>query len=66
MAVTRPGRCLSQIYVGPLSCAEAAAWLDDDTPVPPNGATLAQLYALRGDIAKVEHTEPSARVGFYL
>ena len=65
-AITRPGRCLSQIHVGPLSHAEATTWLEDGTPVPPNGATLAQLYALRGDIAKVEHTEPSASVGFYL
>jgi hypothetical protein len=65
-AITRPGRCLSQIHVGPLSYAEAAAWLEGDAPAPPNGATLAQLFALRGDIAKVEHTEQSSSFGFYL
>lgn len=53
-AVTRPGRCLSQIQVGRLSRVEAACWLGGgDAPaqvarhVGPDGATLAELFALR-------------------
>lgn len=46
-AVTRPGRCLARIEVGPLSYPEATAWLGHGTGVPPGGATLAELYALR-------------------
>jgi len=65
-AITRPGRCLSQIHVGPLSYAEARAWLGDGTPAPPDGATLAELYALRGDVTRVEHGETAPRMGFYL
>jgi hypothetical protein len=65
-AVTRPGRCLSQLHVGRLSFAEATEWIGDDRSVPSHGATLAELYALRGDIGKVEHTEPTPPMGFYL
>ena len=65
-AITRPGRCLSQIHVGPLSYAEATEWLGDDAPAPPEGATLAQLYTLRSDITRVEHCETAPRMGFYL
>ncbi|WP_405497652.1 DUF5925 domain-containing protein [Streptomyces sp. NBC_00096] len=42
-AVTRPGRCLAQIEVGPLTAEEAAHWTGGaghDT-----GATLAELYS---------------------
>jgi hypothetical protein len=45
-AVTRPGRCLAQIEVGPLSPEEAAAWLGAPNDLTA-GATLAELYALR-------------------
>ncbi|SBT50198.1 DUF5925 domain-containing protein [Micromonospora narathiwatensis] len=46
-AVVRPGRCLARIEVGPLSYAEATGWLGTTAGVPPQGATLAELYALR-------------------
>ncbi|SCF08909.1 DUF5925 domain-containing protein [Micromonospora mirobrigensis] len=46
-AVVRPGRCLARIEVGPLSYAEATGWLGTSAGVPPQGATLAELYALR-------------------
>ncbi|MGW0804626.1 DUF5925 domain-containing protein [Nonomuraea sp. NPDC002799] len=46
-AVVRPGRCLAQIEVGPLSKDEAVTWLGSPQGVGPSGATLAQLYALR-------------------
>jgi hypothetical protein len=53
-AVVRPGRCLAQIEVGPLSADEATAWLGTGSRVP-RPATLAELYALRSGR---EHTEP--------
>jgi hypothetical protein len=65
-AVTRPGRCLTQLHVGSLSFAEATEWIGDGRPVPSHGATLAELYALRGDITKIEQAEPPGSVGFYL
>lgn len=47
-AVVRPGRCLAQIEVGPLSRAEAATWLEvPETEVNGPAATLAELYALK-------------------
>ncbi|WP_432990103.1 AAA family ATPase [Dactylosporangium sp. CA-233914] len=46
-AVTRPGRCLACIELGPLPPAEAAAWLGTASRVPAAGATIADLYALR-------------------
>lgn len=47
-AVTRPGRCLARIEVGPFPPAEAAAWLDGTSARKPSGpVTLAELYALR-------------------
>ena len=44
-AVVRPGRALAQIEVGPLSGAEAAAWLGTDAGLGGATATLAELYA---------------------
>ncbi len=43
-AVVRPGRCIAQIEIGPLSRHEAAAWLGSD-PGPTTGMTLAELFA---------------------
>jgi hypothetical protein len=64
-AITRPGRCLAEIHVGPFSAAEAAAWLG--RPLDSGGPlTLAELYARRGDVAKVERTEPAPAIGQYL
>lgn len=45
-AVVRPGRCLAQIEVGPLSVPEAADWLGDAGRVA-RPTTLAELYALK-------------------
>jgi hypothetical protein len=44
-AVVRPGRCLAQIEVGPLSPEEATGWLGGARI--PRPATLAELYALK-------------------
>lgn len=41
-AVTRPGRCASQVEFGPLSPQEASDWLGEPSDT---GGTLAELYA---------------------
>jgi hypothetical protein len=46
-AVTRPGRCLARVEIGPLPYEQATAWLGSATGIGPGGATLAELYALR-------------------
>ncbi len=46
-AVVRPGRCLARLEVGPLTREEAVAWLGTCEGVGRDGATLAELYALR-------------------
>jgi len=46
-AVTRPGRCLSQVEFAPLPPEQARAWLRDDSEPPRHPVTLAELYALR-------------------
>ena len=46
-AVVRPGRCLARIEVGPLTRAEAVNWLGTEEGIGRDGATLAELYALR-------------------
>jgi hypothetical protein len=62
-AVVRPGRCLSQIQVGPLSRQESTNWLGTPVGVGPDGATLAELYAQRtGQIIAPPASEP----GLYL
>jgi Domain of unknown function (DUF5925)/ATPase family associated with various cellular activities (AAA) len=63
-AVVRPGRCLAQIEMGPLSHAEAAAWLGTPDGVP-DRATLAELYAIREGRAP-QSTPPTSGTGFYL
>ena len=65
-ALTRPGRCLAQLHVGPLSRAEATAWLsaagrsDLAGKVHADGATVADLYALMADVEPLELEKPSA------
>ncbi|WP_406316395.1 DUF5925 domain-containing protein [Streptosporangium sp. NBC_01639] len=64
-AVVRPGRCLTQIEVGALPHDEAAHWLGTTEGVPPAGATLAELFALRDGTAD----RPAAAqetIGLYL
>ncbi|GAA4201229.1 DUF5925 domain-containing protein [Actinocatenispora rupis] len=57
-AVVRPGRCLAQIEVGPLTADEAQAWLGDAAKAPATGATLAELFALRAGRPPVELRRP--------
>jgi len=46
-AVVRPGRCLARIEVPALPFGEAETWLGTSVGIPADGATLAELYALR-------------------
>jgi hypothetical protein len=78
-AVVRPGRCLAQIEVGPLTRAESVAWLDRQDEmdaearaagaagIGPGGATLAELVALRkGEKRAAGEDVPARDTGFYL
>ena len=66
-AVTRPGRCLAQLHVPPLSYAEAVEWLGRPEGVPATGATLADLYAIRDGAGPLVATPaPFAVPGLYL
>lgn len=65
-AVVRPGRCLASIEVGRLAYAEAVAWLGASRGVGPEGATLAQLYALKTGAEPVTVPKPAAATGMYL
>ncbi|WP_432075473.1 DUF5925 domain-containing protein [Streptomyces wuyuanensis] len=67
-AVVRPGRCLARIEVGPLTRKEAVSWLGTEEGVGREGATLAELYALRrGTVpASVPSQHDGADAGLYL
>ncbi|WP_236245426.1 DUF5925 domain-containing protein [Streptomyces sp. CC210A] len=66
-AVVRPGRCLARVEVGPLDRAEAVAWLGSDEGVGSDGATLAELYALRRGVSPLSLPEPRRTAdGLYL
>jgi len=65
-AVVRPGRCLAQIEIGRLPREQASAWLGTSTGVGPDGATLAELYALRSGETAVAPAEPAPPIGLYL
>ncbi|MCG5217525.1 DUF5925 domain-containing protein [Streptosporangium sp. KLBMP 9127] len=64
-AVVRPGRCLTQIEVGPLPHEEAAAWLGTGEGIGPAGATLAELYSLRSGGTSAL-SRPEEKTGLYL
>jgi hypothetical protein len=65
-AVVRPGRCLASIEVGRLPYAEAVAWLGTSRGIGPDGATLAELYALKTGAAPVTTASPAPATGLYL
>jgi SpoVK/Ycf46/Vps4 family AAA+-type ATPase len=72
-AVTRPGRCLAQVEVGRLDRAEARAWLATHAPhvapdghVGPDGATLAELFALAHGRVAIDVRAEVATAGLYL
>jgi hypothetical protein len=67
-AVVRPGRCLARIEVGPLNRTEAVNWLGTEEGIGREGASLAELYALRRGTrpASVPAQESGADAGLYL
>jgi hypothetical protein len=65
-AVVRPGRCLARIEVGPLSRDEAVSWLGRSEGVGRDGATLAELYALRRGTNSALAPAPQPADGLYL
>lgn len=65
-AIIRPGRCIAQIEVGRLSPGEARAWLGRAAPIDADGATLAELFAMRGDLRVIEEEAPAVAGGLYL
>jgi hypothetical protein len=65
-AVVRPGRCLASIAVGRLPYGEAVAWLGTPAGVGPDGATLAELYALKTGAEPVTVPTTSPATGMYL
>jgi Domain of unknown function (DUF5925)/ATPase family associated with various cellular activities (AAA) len=63
-AIVRPGRCLAQIEVGPLTAGEASTWLGSQVDGP---ATLAELYARRdGNGPAGTAAPPAPPTGQYL
>ena len=65
--MVRPGRCLARIEVGPLTRAEAVGWLGTSEGVGREGATLAELYALRrGTTAAIPTPTTPHADGLYL
>ncbi|GAA0538438.1 hypothetical protein GCM10010172_19640 [Paractinoplanes ferrugineus] len=65
-AVVRPGRCLASIEVGRLPYAEASEWLGSPSGIGSEGATLAQLYALRTGAQPVTVPTTTPPTGMYL
>jgi hypothetical protein len=66
-AVVRPGRCLARVEVGPLTREEAAGWLGTTEGVGRDGATLAELFALRrGTTPSLPARPPRPEAGLYL
>ncbi|WP_371615151.1 DUF5925 domain-containing protein [Streptomyces sp. NBC_00454] len=69
-AVVRPGRCLARIEVGRLTHREAVDWLGTDEGISREGATLAELYALRrgttGPSALLPAQGHDSEAGLYL
>ncbi|MCX5408250.1 DUF5925 domain-containing protein [Streptomyces sp. NBC_00335] len=69
-AVVRPGRCLARIEIGRLTHREAVDWLGTGEGISREGATLAELYALRrgasGPAALLPPQGQDADAGMYL
>jgi uncharacterized protein DUF5925/ATPase family protein associated with various cellular activities (AAA) len=65
-AVIRPGRCLASIEIGRLPYAEAVSWLGTPVGVGADGATLAELYALKTGARPVTVPTATPSTGMYL
>lgn len=63
-AMTRPGRCLSQIEFEVFTQADAAAWLGPHVAEPASALSLAEMFACRNGVTLEAVTR--AEVGQYL
>ncbi|HEY9439849.1 MAG TPA: DUF5925 domain-containing protein [Streptomyces sp.] len=65
-AVVRPGRCLARIEVGSLTRREAVSWLGTEEGIGREGATLAELYALKRGSSPASVPQQHTGAGLYL
>ncbi len=65
-AIIRPGRCLAEIEIGPLTPSEAGAWLGRPVRTEPAGITLAELCARRSELTLVGDRPAPLATGQYL
>ena len=65
-AVVRPGRCLARIEVGSLTRREAVSWLGTEEGIGSEGATLAELYALKRGSSPASVPQQHTGAGLYL
>lgn len=66
-ALTRPGRCLDAVEFTAFSPHEAREWLGASSTVADHGATLAELFYLRGDLSNPDGgTSAPPQTGAYL
>jgi len=65
-AVVRPGRCLASLELGRFSPSEAREWLGRPFPIASEGATLAELFALRDGKERPWAVARPASTGQYL
>lgn len=67
-AISRPGRCLADIEVGPFDPDGARRWIGPSHAglVPAHPITLAELFALRDGAAPVQTSRPGVSTGQYL
>jgi len=65
-AIVRPGRCIAHLEVGRFNRIEALEWLGRPAAIEADGVTLAELFALRGELTTVASPAPAPAVGMYL
>lgn len=66
-ALLRPGRCLSRIEFERFGLDEARAWMPSDAADRiSTSLTLAELYEIRGDIERIQHSAATRGYGVYL
>jgi Domain of unknown function (DUF5925)/ATPase family associated with various cellular activities (AAA) len=65
-AIVRPGRCIANVEVGPLSESEARRWLGHRPPQSGSDFTLAELISLQHGTRRPETHDSAVRVGQYL
>ncbi|MGI8867297.1 MAG: hypothetical protein ACR2F6_00210 [Mycobacteriales bacterium] len=65
-ALTTPGRCLDAVEFTPFAPAEARDWLGSQAAVGDGGATLAELFHLRGNLDNPDGSKTPPRTGAYL